>query len=569
MTIIRSLPLIHTLFFLCLCLINSSVYAATPIQITNDSEIKLEQFEMAYFVDKSENMPFEQVQGQNFTKSSNRLSLGTKSKTTWIKIQLHNVDKNTQKLYLHHPYAYHNSKVELYEVEQGVLSNVRVLDMDKKETQQWMYRGSAVFDFTLQPNQQKTLFVKSLSFSHQWFALNIYDENQSKRALLGQFTNIALVVGMLLALIIYNFLLFFSSRLKEHFYYACYLVSGGFWIALSYGLFADLFNIFGSVTIIWHLSLVTMPFFLLLFMINIFETKKKYPIEHWALVAVLILLVINFIHGLFDIVAALDYSSTLAAIMMLASLSVSLSMLIRRHPMALFFLIGHGLFVAFSTLAVLFYKGIAEFNYVNSHGVGIGIALEALVLSLIIAYRIRTLEKLKSTQADLQLLASTDPLTKLFNRRHFNSAAVQHLDLAEQTKQTSSIALIDIDHFKSINDTYGHTLGDKSIKCVANIIKNQSRQEDILARYGGEEFIILMPNTNLDDAFILIERIRKKLESTTIEIDTNQSIQLTISAGIAEVNTQDLNLQEAINQADKALYKSKNNGRNQSQLFKE
>ena len=135
--------------------------------------------------------------------------------------------------------------------------------------------------------------------------------------------------------------------------------------------------------------------------------------------------------GLFDIVTALQYSSTLAAIMMAVSLCVTFSMLIRKQPIAPFFLLGHGLFVFFSALAVFFYKGKAEFSYINSHGVGIGILLEALVLSLIVAYRIRILENLKATQADLQVLASTDPLTQLFNRRHFSHAANQLLNQAK------------------------------------------------------------------------------------------------------------------------------------------
>ncbi len=565
---IRPASFISILFVLCTLLLTSKVLAAAPVHIIKDNHTQLEQFQMEYFVDKSETMPFETVQKQDFILSPNSLSLGTASKVTWSKITLNNPTAVPTKVYLHHPHAYHNKAVGLYEVVNNKLINERVLDLDDQTTWQWMYRGSAVFEISLEPNQIKTLFVNSTSFSHQWFALNLYGEDLSKRALLGQFTYIALVVGMLLALIIYNFLMFFSSRLKEHFYYACYLVSGGFWIALSYGLLADIFNVFGYNTMKWHLSLVAMPIFLILFMTNIFETKKRYPVEHWSLLIVLALLSINFIYGLFDIVTALKYSSTLAAVMMAVSLSVTFSMLFRKHPVAVFFLIAHGLFVLFSGLAVLFYKGMAEFNYINSHGVGIGILLEALLLSLIIAHRIRSLENLKTTQADLQIQASTDPLTHLFNRRHFSNAANKLLTNENPIKTPTSITIFDIDHFKNINDTYGHTCGDKAIKCVAELIRMQSRQEDILARYGGEEFIILMPNTSLNDAHILTERIRTMLEKTNIEVDQNKFINITISAGIAEVDPASPNLQQTIDCADKALYESKNNGRNQSQLYK-
>jgi len=558
--------LLYTFAFLCCCLFHSSALATTsiPVQKIQGNDVIIEQFKMGYFTDLTEKMQLNEIQKQNFHISSNSISLGTAAKVTWAKIELENLDKKIQKIYLHHPYAYHNHKVELYEVIDNTLVRERILDMDNPATLQWMYRGSAVFDIELQ--NKKTLYIKSISFSHQWFSLNLYNEDQSKRALLGQYTDIALLVGMILALIIYNFLLFISSRLKEHFYYSCYLVCGGFWIALSYGMFADFFNIFGSITLKWHLSLVAMPIFLILFMINIFETKSKYPIEHWALMSIIVLLTINFTYGLFDIVTALKYSSSLAAVMMAVSLSVSFSMLFRKHPIALFFLIGHGLFVIFSILAVFFYKGKAEFNYINSHGVGIGIMLEALVLSLIIAYRIRILENLKIKQADLQLLASTDPLTQLFNRRHFSLAATELLNKAKQMHSPISAIILDIDHFKRVNDTYGHVAGDKSLRCVADIIRQHCRKHDLLARYGGEEFVILMPDTSSSQAYALAEKMRQTLEHTEVSINKSLSIRLTMSIGITDVKPDNINLDDVINQADKALYIAKNNGRNQTQL---
>lgn len=568
MTRSRSQLLIRICILFVTWFFSNAINATIPTQVIQGSSVNLEQFQMGYFVDKTENMPVSEVQQQEFQLSPNGVSLGTTSKMTWAKIEIENANSTPIKVYLHHPYAYHNHKVELYEIVNGKLTRERVLDMDRKETQQWMYRGSAVFDITLEPKQHKTLLVKSQSFSHQWFTLNLYDEDHSKRALLGFYTDIALLVGMLLALMVYNFLLFLSSRLWEHFFYACYLVAGGFWVALSYGLLADLFNVFGSITLKWHLSLVAMPIFLLLFMINIFETKKKFPVEHWLLLSILTLLICDFVYGLFDMVTALNYSSTLAAIMMVISISVTISLLIRKHPIAPFFLLGHGLFVVFSTMAVLFYKGKAEFTYINSHGVGIGIMLEALVLSLIIAYRIRTLETMRAAQDELKLLASTDSLTHLFNRRHFNTEAEYLLHQAKQLQQPAAVAILDIDQFKRINDTYGHGFGDKVIVRVASTLEALCRGQDILARYGGEEFIIFMPNTQISEAFTLVERIRQELEKEAVEMSNSHSVSFTVSAGIAAIDLENPTLKNSINQADKALYQAKENGRNQSQVYK-
>ena len=141
----------------------------------------------------------------------------------------------------------------------------------------------------------------------------------------------------------------------------------------------------------------------------------------------------------------------------------------------------------------------------------------------------------------------------------------QNTEATNRDNTSLSLVMIDIDDFKSINDTYGHASGDESIKHAANMIKGLSRHQDLVARYGGEEFIILMPNTVANDAYKLTERIRIALESATLASNENH-LNFTISAGVAEIDSHTFNLKEAMDSADKALYKAKNSGRNQSQL---
>lgn len=426
------------ILFLVACL-TFTAQAAIPTIEWNDATASRTDFRMGIFVDLSEKMAIEQVIKQDFIESSNRVSLGTKAKQTWSKIDVVNNSSSPQTLYLHHPYAYHNRQISLYEVTKGQVLLGRVLNMDDSTTFNWMYGGAAVFDVELLPGQSKTLYVESASFSHQWFSLNLYNKDQSQRALLGSFNDIALLVGMLLSLIVYNFLLFSYSRQRENLYYACYLISGAIWIALSYGLLADMFSFVGSTALRWHLTLMSMPIFLLLFMMDIFETRQNYRKEHWAMVAMLTLLVIEFAYGLIDIAGALRYSSTLAGLMMLVTMSVSISLLIKKHPLALYFLLGHSLFVGFSTLAVRFYQGKTEFTYLASHAVGIGIMLEALALALIIAYRIRLLEEIKASQEELKHQAETDPLTNLLNRRHFHNEAEREFAMAKLSQSNLSV----------------------------------------------------------------------------------------------------------------------------------
>ncbi|MCH1931091.1 sensor domain-containing diguanylate cyclase [Shewanella sp. A25] len=539
-----------------------STASASTTQITwRDETASLTDFPMSYFVDQTGRMPLNEVMQQPFTDSNNSVSLGTAALQTWAKIQLFNASDNPQTLYLHHPYAYHNRHVGLYEVVEGQVAAERLIDLDDPSTHDLIFGGAAVFEISLAPQQSKTLFVKSVSFSHQWFSINLYNKEQSQRALLGSFTDIAILVGMLLALIIYNLLLFLYSHQRDNLYYACYLISGGIWIALSYGLFAEVFHFYGSQTLHWHLTLMTMPIFLILFMMDIFETRRHYKYEHIALATVLTLLIIELAYGLIDIVGALRYSSSLAALMMLTTLSVSISLVIKKHPLAKYFLLGHSLFVCFSGLAVLYYQGRVEFNYLTSHGVGVGIMLEALVLALIIAYRIRLLEEIKASQEELKYQAITDPLSQLYNRRYFHREAELAYTQAKLKQQPMAVILCDIDLFKQINDTYGHLEGDKVIIEIANILKQHARKSDIVARYGGEEFIMLLLNSSAEEAKHCAERIRAATTHLSFSPEGKPNFTVTLSLGVAAVNF-DSPLEASIKLADDALYQAKNNGRN-------
>lgn len=550
-----------TFWALLLTGISFTATATTSVIKWQDETASLTDFPMGYFVDHSGNMSFNEVMQQTFVDSSNRVSLGTSALQTWAKIQLINPSDTQQKLYLHHPYAYHNRQVGLYEIVDGQETQRRILDLDDPSTYGWIYGGAAVFEITLAPQQKKTLYVESVSFSHQWFSIDLYNKEQSQRALLGSFTDIAVMVGMLLALIIYNLLLFMYSRQRDNLFYACYLISGGIWIALSYGLVAELFQFYGSASLYWHLTLMTMPIFLILFMMDIFETRQHYRFEHYALVFVLTLLVAEFCYGVVDIIGALRYSSSLAALMMLTTLTVTISLVMKRHPIAKYFLLGHCLFVGFSGLAVMFYKGRAEFSYLSSHGVGVGIMLEALVLALIIAYRIRLLEEIKASQEELKYQAATDSLTHLFNRRYFHREAELAFTQAKIAHQPMAIIICDIDLFKQINDTYGHLEGDKVIFEIAQTLKHHARRGDIVARYGGEEFIMLLQNVSLAEANLCAERIRVAANKLTFTVEDEQEFNVTLSLGVAAVAFNSP-LEYSVKLADNALYKAKHNGRN-------
>ncbi|MEA3290293.1 MAG: GGDEF domain-containing protein, partial [Campylobacterota bacterium] len=172
--------------------------------------------------------------------------------------------------------------------------------------------------------------------------------------------------------------------------------------------------------------------------------------------------------------------------------------------------------------------------------------------------------ELQDLQTELKLLASTDPMTKLYNRRYFSKIAEDILDLSRRDKKELSLIMVDIDKFKTINDTYGHAIGDDVIIKFADILKQEQRESDIICRFGGEEFVILLPETNMDGARIVAQKIREKTEQTIIKTDTIKDLTFTVSLGVSIVDIEkENNIEEALGRADEALYEAKGNGRNQ------
>jgi diguanylate cyclase (GGDEF)-like protein/PAS domain S-box-containing protein len=177
---------------------------------------------------------------------------------------------------------------------------------------------------------------------------------------------------------------------------------------------------------------------------------------------------------------------------------------------------------------------------------------------------IRDISDRKALQQQLELLASTDPLTGVVNRRRFFHAAEAELYRARRYDRPLVLALVDIDHFKRINDTYGHAVGDDTLKTLAHAFANRLRRSDLFARFGGEEFVCLLPETQLGDGLRLCERLRQMVETIKLQIpDKSDPFGFTISIGVADLQHEGDSLNQLLARADAALYKAKRDGRNQ------
>ena len=175
-------------------------------------------------------------------------------------------------------------------------------------------------------------------------------------------------------------------------------------------------------------------------------------------------------------------------------------------------------------------------------------------------------ENMEKSYQDLKELSFRDNLTGVFNRNYFFQAA--EIEHRRQKREDNHLCLmmLDIDHFKSVNDTYGHLIGDDVLKKISQNISGAIRETDVLARFGGEEFIVLLINSNISDGKHIAEKIRAKVAEEIFQIkdaDHSTKFNVTVSIGVSLVRKNDESINIAISLADRALYEAKDEGRNQ------
>lgn len=176
--------------------------------------------------------------------------------------------------------------------------------------------------------------------------------------------------------------------------------------------------------------------------------------------------------------------------------------------------------------------------------------------------RLSTHLSLKKAQEQLQEVAKCDDLTGVYNRGHWMEMLEQEFNRVVRYQLPFSLLILDLDHFKRMNDEFGHLFGDRILCSIAELLQEEIRSSDVLCRYGGEEFAVLLPETPMDQAVKLAERLRKNVEDRTFDGPNGERITLTCSIGAAEYLPRDETPEDVLNRADQALYFAKSQGRN-------
>jgi len=368
--------------------------------------------------------------------------------------------------------------------------------------------------------------------------------------------------GFIFALLAYNLMLFAGLHATRYLLYSLYL---GAFLLMNISYTGHGFALLWPNHTTWAqwsnpILMVLYGILGLLFALRFLDTQRHFPRLHRAVLAyagagaVLVLLAVLLGSQRSALLIAFTFVFLFAGIMLALGI-VSVRAKVQASG---YFLLAAMAAMGGVALTALSVWGFIPFSQWTFRAVDIGMLLDATLLALALTYQFRLGQ---SERQRAELLARLDPLTGLNNRRAFYDITAPLWNAALRHDHKLSVILLDIDHFKRLNDTHGHAFGDKVLHTIARTLEKCIRSQDVAARWGGEEFILLLPQTDVDEAAVIAERLRNTIAGTTTRLDDTDTT-LTVSLGVAQLTTQHHSLDDLISTADHYLYESKDKGRN-------
>ncbi|MCW8826431.1 MAG: sensor domain-containing diguanylate cyclase [Gammaproteobacteria bacterium] len=371
-----------------------------------------------------------------------------------------------------------------------------------------------------------------------------------------------IVYGVILALLAYNFILFVGLKSTPYLLYSIYL---SLFLMTNISYTGHGYEWFWSDSPRWQLwsnpvLMVAYAVSGLVFATELLKVKLDFPKIYRAVIgvclgviALLVLAVLISSHVMALLVAFLFVFVFSGFMVVLGAIS-----LWSGNQTARFFLLASISAICGASVTAMAVWGFIPYNALYYRAVDIGMMADAVLLAMALAERFRVSqdEKLRAEK-----MAGIDPLTELNNRRAFYEQVKPIWSTGQRHQRDTSVIMLDIDKFKQLNDSYGHAHGDSVLVSLAQVLKREAREGDILTRWGGEEFLIFLPETGLTDAISLANRLREKVAAITLEMN-GEAVSITASFGVAHIESHDIALDELISIADRHLYTAKEHGRN-------
>ncbi|MFD2165603.1 diguanylate cyclase [Thalassotalea euphylliae] len=531
---------------------------------------------ITYFQEKQQRLTLEQAKetfdlGFGKGATSDSISLGIGVAPVWLKFTVHQQTQLSQayRLAIETPWLDH---IDTWVYHQGIVEkHVIGGDAVPFEQRPMQYKYYA-FEHTFSPGLTD-VYIRVESLGPMAIPVRLSTVPEAIERDISAAYQYGVLYGIMVALALYNLVLYIFIRQREYGLYSLYLL--GFVInSLSYtGQLHTIITVdYGPYFQDWVdiFLMITYSVAGLHFARTLLHTKAHAPKLDQFVVRITVLIPAGMVIGfVFD---QLVFATSLAFILNCGFVTLFIAMgiyaLKANRPFAVIFLFSSvtaAICITISTLAVA--GVLVPYNDVTFKAIEAGMAFEAILLAVILAQQFRMA---KVDKMIAERYARTDPLTQVNNRHGFQDISHPLWQKCIREQRDASIVLLDIDAFKSINDTYGHQAGDKVLQTISRCIKNTARKCDVIGRWGGEEFILFLPETSAELAMVQAERLRTAIAALEVQW-LDSAIRLTASFGVAGTNhgklhqlpLQDSFFERMITEADNALYRAKHNGKNQ------
>jgi len=494
------------------------------------------------------------------SKSNHKvISFGMGSKPVWLLIPLENKTFNNINRYIEidDPWL---DKIDLYFFQQRKLNQFHnlgdSLTFKQRKNNNRLFNVAHSF-----PPGTTQLLIRVETEDAIILPIYIFNNKQLIKRTEYNAYSYGVLYGAIISLLIYNFLIFLSLKDSRYFYYSLYLFC---FLAMNMAYTGHGLKWLWPEQTQWQMwcgSTLILCFNIsgLAFASKFLDLKQRFPkvnrfLFYFSVLFIVILLgSILFDNNFIALINAMVFTLLFPFIMV----TLGLISLRNGNNAARYFLLASISATIGTTFTALTIWNVIPYNEFNFRAVELGMLFDMLLLAFALAEQVKDSESKKILAENMAL---QDPLTRLGNRRSLYEKIKPIWPRVLEKNNTISIILLDIDHFKIINDSHGHSFGDLVLKEIAKIIKNDARTRDIVIRWGGEELLMVLPNTTKAEAHSIAERIRKHIEELSLTINKKQ-IKVTASFGIADLNNE-TSIDELINSADIQLYKAKDSGRN-------
>lgn len=522
------------------------------------------------------------------------LNFGFSESTFWFRIKLDVSGPQDWLLGINNPLL---DDISLYQFAGGHLVRQIVTGDLRPYAERPLRHRAFVLPLSIATSEQTTLYLRVQSEGSVQVPLSLWSETAFHERDEAETAFIGIYFGIIMVMMLYNLFLFLKVYEPAYLYYVLYVLMFGLFIAglsgwgymylwperldfQQYGL--AIFIIFGSVFVCRFT--------------HYFLDLPKYAPRIGQLLAGVVYILLALLFLLPFVPYHIIVQGALGMVFAVSLIALSSGIMLWRQGtvMAPYFTIAWSAFLLAVMLATLEKFGLLPLGFWTESLLPVGMALEVILLSMALGDRINTEKQqrisaqeevihlqeinqaelelkvqdrtvaLEEANAKLTLLATTDGLTGILNRRHFVELGEHALHVATRYKHSIALIMMDIDHFKAVNDTYGHDAGDKVLQHVVELCKGLNRDTDIFGRMGGEEFALLLIEPAALSAETVAERLRQKIESAPMDYE-GTSIAVTVSQGVChpDLPHEGMTIDQMLRVADEALYEAKNAGRNQ------